>query len=251
MNNINKFKSLCIAAVAMLICFGAQAQKTEISIYANGTLPVAQFNNAVELTNAEGLFVPMDRSNIATGATPGLGFTGRFGVWFDLGMGQLLPYAEASFLWNNSKAKIRNLYEDNTRNSEYGERPNAPVYFNIPMMLGLKYRYNLMPSLSPYAEFGIGYDLLFINRNGYRNVQDKKYLYTYKPSGEVCWSIGAGAYLGEFVSVGLYYMGLGNHHIDYTKTFIERHDQEEGNADYSNAERRNLGELGLRVGFHF
>lgn len=251
MNNNIKIKSLCLAIAAIFICFGAQAQKKEISIYANGTLPVSQFNNPVEPINAEGLFTPLDRSNIATGATAGLGFTGRFGMWFDLGMGQLLPFAEASFLWNNSKATIRNAYENNDRNTEYGERPTSPTYFNIPMMLGLKYRYNLMPSLSPFAEFGIGYDLLFINRNGYLSAQEKQYLYAYKPSGEVCWSLGLGTYLGEYVSVGLYYMGLGNHHIDYTQKFIERHTQEDGTTDFTNAERRRLGELGLRIGFHF
>lgn len=249
MNNCIKIKSLCIAIAAIFICFGAQAQKTEISVYANGTLPIAQFNNPVSPTDADGLFVPMNRDNIATGATAGLGLSGRFGMWFDLGMGQLLPYAEAGFLWNNSKGKIRNLYESNNRNSEYGERAKAPIYFNVPMFLGLKYRYNLMPTLSPFAEFGIGYDLLFINRNGYLTAQEKQYLYTYKPSGELCWTLGLGTYLGDYVSVGLYYMNLGNHDIDYTSKFIERHADDNTNND--NAVRRRLGELTFRIGFHF
>lgn len=251
MNNNHYFKRLCVAIAATIICFVAQAQNTEISIYANGTLPIAEFNNEATITDAAGLFTPMDRRNIATGATAGLGFTGRFGMWFDLGMGQLLPYAEASFLWNNSKASVRDLYENNTLNDEYNERATAPVYFNVPMMLGLKYRYNLLPTVRPFAEFGIGYDFLFINRNGYRTWNNKELLYSYKPNGEVCWTLGLGTYLGEYVSVGLYYLGLGKHHIDYTKAFIERHDQENGTTDFTNAERRRLGELGLRIGFHF
>lgn len=248
MNKSNYFKGLCVAAALLATSLCAQAQQTEISVYVNGNLPVAEFNNGVEGLSASE-FVPMDRTNIATGATAGLGATGRFGMWFDVGMGQLLPYAEASFFWNASKSGIRDIYENNTLNTEYNERPVSPTYFNIPIMLGLKYRYNLLPTIQPFAELGIGYDVLFINNNGYR-AQDKMFWYTYKPSGELCWSIGAGTYLGEFVSVGIYYMGLGNHHVDYTNKFVERHDSE-GDNDFSNAVRRRLGELSLRIGFHF
>ena len=66
----------------------------------------------------------------------------------------------------------------------------------------------------------------------------------YKPDGKLCWSVGAGTYLGEYVSVGLYYTGLGNHRIEYTRKVVSP------DQDFS-AQKRNIGELGLRVGFHF
>ena len=87
------------------------------------------------------------------------------------------------------------------------------------------------------------FDIMIITKNGYMNKYDNLW-YAYKPDGKLCWSVGAGTYLGEYVSVGLYYTGLGNHRIEYTRKVVSP------DQDFS-AQKRNIGELGLRVGFHF
>ena len=245
MNKKHSFRTLGLAVAMLLGGLTAQAQQPETSIYINGILPVSQFNDPVELAPL-GTFVPMDRDNIAMGATVGLGATARWGMWFDVGFGQLLPFAEASFLWNASKRSVRDMYDENTHNNEVQEIPSAPVYFNVPILLGLKYRYPLTPMIRPFAEMSIGYDLLFISSNGYKKSGP---WYSYKPSGELGWSIGAGTYLGEFVSVGLYYMGLGRHKIDYTNRCKANNPDPE--IDNYNPVKRRIGELGIRVGFHF
>lgn len=232
-------KSLCVALVFFCASFTAKAQQIETSVYLNGTLPVGQFNDQVELTEF-GQFTPMNRTNVAQAAAGGLGFTARFGMWFDVGVGQLQPFVEASFLWNNSRKYVRDIYDNNERNDTMKSYPTAPQYFNIPVMLGLKYRYDITADLRPFAELGIGYDLLIITKNGYPSER-----YSYKMNGQLCWMGGLGTYLGEHVSATLFYMGLGSHRIEYTaKSF-----KPEG--DDFNATKRSLGVLGLRVGFHF
>ena len=163
MNKHICIKSLCLAVVFICASFGAKAQQTETSVFINATLPVGQFNDQVSLfDDIENTFTPMNRTNVAQAAAGGIGFTARFGMWFDVGVGQLQPFVEASFLWNNSRKYVRDSYDNNERNDIMQSYPTAPQYFNIPVMLGLKYRYDITADLRPFAELSIGYDLLII-----------------------------------------------------------------------------------------
>lgn len=213
---------------------GLQAQEMEYSVFFNGLLPVAEFNNKVDLADDNLNFVPMNRENIGTGAMAGLGGTVRVGVWFDLGFGELMPYVDASLLWNTSKSAVRNAYDEN--------QAKAPSYFNVPLTLGFKYRYDINDILRPFAEIGIGYDMFFATRS--YGVNDR--WYKFKPSGSVSWEMGLGTYLGNNVSVGLYYLGLGSHRIEYASTSTGRED-----GSTLPTIRRTIGELALRIGFHF
>ena len=245
MRKNNYLKCLCVAVALLATSFGAKAQQFETSVYLNGIFPVGQFRTAYEY-NPLGTFVPMNRSTVATSAAVGLAASGRFGVWFDVGFCHLLPYAEVGFLWNSTRSSIMDVYDSQNALSDSAHAtPVAPNYFNIPLTLGLKYRYDITPIIRPFVEFGIGYDLMIITGNGYRTSSDIKDMwYTYKPDGKLCWSVGAGTYLGEFVSVGLYYMGLGSHRIEYTSKVTNADD-----VVYDG--KRSVGQLGLRVGFHF
>lgn len=242
MNKLNYFKTLCLASVLLFASFGVKAQQLETSIYLNGILPTGQLNDKVTPSYI-GERIGMNREQIAMGAKAGMGGTLRCGIWFDLGFGELMPFVEASFLWNRSNADIRNAYDSAFVD---GVRPTAPAYFDLPMMLGFKYRYDLSPILRPFAEVAVGYDILFISGNGY-DTDNVHFWYAYKPSGALSWMIGGGTYLGEYVSAGIYYMGMGDHRIDYTEKSSGRGDGSTPNYQ----ERRKIGELGLRIGFHF
>lgn len=238
------FKALFVATLLTLACVRAQGQEFVTSIYLNGVLPTGEFNDKVDIYHPISPLsgdAYMDRLLIAKGASAGLGGTFRGGIWFDIGFGQLQPFAEASFLWNAVNKDIRSTYDKTYKNEEC---PHAPAYFNLPMMLGLQYRYDLTNIIRPYAELGIGYDVLFISGNGYK---ENKPWYTYKPSGKLCWMLGAGTYLGDYVSVGIIYQNFGSHRIDYTAKSSGRED----GGTFDHTERRSLGEFGIRVGFHF
>lgn len=227
--------------------FGAQAQELEFSGYFNGILPVAQFNDAVDLM-PYGQFTPINRSNIANGASIGLGASLRAGMWLDVGANNwLLPFVEASFLWNSTKSKYRDIYDNNALNDSLKATPKIPNYFNVPIQVGLKYRYDLTDIIRPFAEASLGFDVMLISRNGYEKgvtYNGTNLHYAYKLNGAMSWTVGAGTYLGENVTVGLYYIDLGKHRIEYTKAVSS------SESDYT-VQKRHLGELALRIGFHF
>lgn len=249
MSKSNYFKGLCVAVAMFFAGIGAQAQELEFSGYFNGFLPVAEFNNAVELMPF-GNFTPINRTNIANGASAGLGASARVGMWLDVGANHwLLPYVEASFLWNSTKSKYRDVYDNNSLNDSLQSTPSVPNYFNVPFLVGLKYRYDLTDIFRPFAEASLGYDVMFISANGYHGVTrygTSNYMrYAYKINGAMSWTVGAGTYLGNNVTVGLYYIDLGSHRLEYTSRSYSGDE-----ASYT-VEKRHLGELALRIGFHF
>lgn len=239
MSKSRYIKSLCLGIALLCAGITAKAQQIETSVFLNGTLPMAQFNDNVNL-KPYGDFQVLDRSQIGKGASAGLGATARFGLWFDVGVGELQPFAEISLLWNNSGPSIRKEYDSHA--DSLNQYPTAPHYFNLPFMLGLKYRYKLMPDLQPFAELGIGYDFLFVTKNGYPGST-----FYYKPSGGLTWMAGIGTYLGEHVTLSLNYTGFGSHLIEPTKKSAPDPNEE----NYTGRTRTSLGTLGLRVGFHF
>ena len=240
MNKRQNIKSLCLVAALLLSGICAQAQELEVSAYFNGVLPTGQFNNGKgsDLTSGDAFdhqFAPMNRENIGTGAAAGLGLTLRGGLWFDMGFGELMPYIEASFLWNSLKSSVREAYDN--AGAKY------PSYYNVPMYLGFKYRYDINDILRPFAEIGFGYDFFFITKSDGRSDM----WYKFKPSHAIGWEMGLGTYLGKNVSVGLYYIGLGTHKIAFTNKSSYR---PVDNTAYITSPR-SLGELALRIGFHF
>lgn len=257
MSKSNYFKSLCVAVALLFAGFGARAQQFEFSGYFNGFIPVAEFNNDVNVVMPFDPFVPINRSSIATAASAGIGASARLGMWLDVGANNwLLPFGEVSFLWNSTKSSIRDVYDQNDINNKLKAIPKVPNYFNIPIQIGLKYRYDLTDIIRPFAEASIGFDMMFISKNGYPNgssyvsedgVEHKFGSYAYKPSGALSWTLGAGTYLGENVTVGLYYLDLGKHRINHTSRSFTDPD---ATNNYS-GEKRHIGELALRIGFHF
>lgn len=248
MNKLQNIKSLCLAAALVLSGLCAQAQELEFSAYFNGVLPTSSFGQKVSVTQKIAfidVFTPMNRETIATNAAAGLGFTGRAGYWFDMGFGEIMPYVEVSFLWNSLRSDVRKEYD--AAGAKY------PAYFNVPAFLGFKYRYDINDIFRPFVEVGVGYDFLFITRSAqyvYYNTDgsEKETLwYRFTPSGALCWEAGIGTYLGRNVSVGLYYLGLGNHKIRYARNSRGRSDDNNANV----ASTRTLGDLALRLGFHF
>lgn len=243
MSKYNKIKGLCLGIVLLFAGISARAQQAETSFYFDGFIPTAEFNNASGVK--EGIFKPMDRHNVAMDAFAGMGFSLRFGLWCDIGYGQLQPFAEMSVLWNPTKGSVNDVYDNNELNVTMGSTPITPHYFNIPAALGLKYRYDITPIVKPFAEFSLGFDAMFITRNGYSQVPAM--WYAYRPSLNFAWTVGAGTYLGDNVSVGLYYYGLGDHRIEYTG----RTQNNVTDEFPSRVVKRNIGELAIRIGFHF
>lgn len=249
MRKYNTFKTFCLLCAFVFAGFGANAQlkNLEQSIYLNFSLPTAQFNDDVS-TNALGENIPMTRFNVGKAATAGVGLGYRVSYRFDVGFGEVSPYISGDLHWNRVQSSLRDEY----MNAGDGKSPN---YLNIPILIGVNYRYHLTEIFSPFGEFGIGSDIMFITKEAGNSTTLGEFKMRYKTSANVGWQIGGGCYFGDHVSASIHYNGFGKHAIQYTdKTEIP---QGGGGAlvaaDASNTgtQSRSIGLLSVKIGFHF
>ena len=232
-------KVLCIAAFMFGTGSIAQAQFRQ-SIFLDGVLPVGSFASSASKSD-----VPFTMEHMGKEAIIGFGAGYRVSYRFDVGMGEVAPFAQVDLFWNT--------IDGNWKEKFAGHKYSTPNYFNVPLLAGVSYLYDeLWNDITLFAEFGLGGDFFFITPEGTGKGNER---FAYKPTVELAWMVGAGAYFGQHVSAGLYYYGLGKHYIDYTdKTISNNNVAAIQAAVYSlnnSRESRNIGELALRIGFHF
>ncbi|MBQ7062479.1 MAG: outer membrane beta-barrel protein [Bacteroidales bacterium] len=243
-------------ATFVFASFGAKAQLTHLeqSVYLNFSLPSAQFNDDVTS-------IPMRRFNVGKGAGAGLGLGYRVTYRFDVGFGEVSPFLSADIFWNRSNRDLRDMYMD----ADDGKFPN---YINLPIFVGVNYRYQLTEIFTPFAEVGFGPDILFISKEygSLRNATvlattnvDYDFTLKYQTTTKLAYQVGLGCYFGQHVSASLHWYGFSKHAIKYTNGIesdlatvqpnIAALDQAE--PDYEKTQSRNIGLFALRVGFHF
>lgn len=243
---MNRIKSLCLLAAFVFAGFGANAQLTHLeqSIYLNFNLPTGQFNDDVVL-NAANQTIPMTRFNAGKSAVFGFGLGYRVSYRFDVGFGEVSPYIHGDFQWNRIKADLREDY----MNASDGSCPN---YFNIPIYVGVNYRYQLTDIFTPFAEFGIGPDFFFITKESGENTTVGQFKLRYQATTNVAFQLGLGCYFGQHVSASLHYNGYGKHAIKYSGSpEIENLAIAGAEASNTTTQTRSIGMLSLRIGFHF
>ena len=152
------------------------------------------------------------------------------------------PFVNLDLFWNSIDSKLSNAYSD--------ARLDAPSYFNFPLFVGATYLYDeLWNDITPFAEFGLGPDLMIITSEG---TDSKEFRYGYKNTTSMAFMIGLGSYFGRHVSAGIYYYGLGKHNIDYTKGTLENNMYADlHNQTLASRQKRTVGSIMLRIGFHF
>lgn len=243
------FTMICFAALMAGMGMTAQAQFRQ-SIFLNGNLPTGDFASSVTsnyISTLTGSNVPLGYTEIGKDASIGFGGGYRASYRFDVGVGMVAPFAQADFYWNTISSS---LSEDYTQARAKG----TPTYFNIPIQVGVSYLYDeLWNDITPYAEFGLGADFMFITKEGPFTISQVQYgKLAYKPSGAFSFSIGLGAYFGKHVSAGLYYYGFGKHTIEYTNGTVDDLNPIARTAyETGDVETRTAGSLALRIGFHF
>lgn len=237
-------KVLCLGALFIGMGTIANAQLRQ-SVYINGNIPTGDFASSASdgpvLIAAYNTGVPLTYEQIGKDATLGFGFGYRASYRFDVGVGLVAPYANVDFLWNTISSKWSEKYSDAYMSS--------PTYFNIPLLVGVTYIYDEMPwnDISLFGEFGIGTDFFWITSEG----SSDNIKLSYKSTFAFAWQLGVGAFFGEHVSVGLHYYGLGTHNIDYTSGTREDVPAAAAQQDAGGRQRRSVGSLMLRIGFHF
>ena len=264
MRKINTIKSLCLAVAFVFTGFAANAQLTHLeqSMFLNFNAAMGAFNDDLDPVLASGDQIPLTRYNVGKNAGLGVGIGYRISYRFDVGFGEVSPYIHADFMWNRTKGDIRDkfLAADGT----------APTYFNLPIFIGVNYRYQLNDIFTPFAEFGIGPDFFFITKeSGTGTVVStttdsqtglpvdskisKDFKYKYRTTSNVAWQIGAGCFFGEHVSASLHYSGYGKHAIKTTDKDVSVQDDFliDDKKNDTKVQNRSIGLLSLRIGFHF
>lgn len=236
-------KVFCLGALLLGLGSAAQAQFRQ-SVYLNGNIPTGDFassaSNGPTLIAAINSGVPLTYEQIGKDATLGFGLGYRASYHFDVGVGEVAPFANIDFLWNTISSKWSEKYSDAYMSS--------PTYFNIPLLGGVSYIYDELPwnDIKVFGEFGVGTDFFWITSEGDDNLK-----LAYKATFAFAWMVGAGAFFGEHVSAGIHYYGLGTHNIDYTQSTRDDYMVAAIQQDANGRERRSVGSLMLRIGFHF
>ncbi|MBR1644946.1 MAG: hypothetical protein IJ684_06230 [Bacteroidales bacterium] len=229
------FKTLCAVAVMTFTCRTAQAQ-LEISGFLGGLLPAAAFND--DASNVNPLAPVLGVTNIGKEASVGFSLGARASYRFDIGYGEVAPFANVDFMLNRVSGDYRDAIER--------LKGDPTSYINIPVLVGVQYSYPLDETFRPFAEFGLGFDMFFVGAEGWKKADDPiaKPYYKYNVNNTFAWEVGAGCFFGKFFSAGLYYYGLGKHAIDYNKKSTPY-------IQLAENELRTIGNWALRLGFHF
>ena len=232
---------MCLSALFLGMSGAAQAQFRQ-SVYLNGNIPTGDFASSVSSSQTT---VPLTYTEVGKDASVGFGLGYRASYRFDVGAGEVAPFANVDLLWNTIGGGWSEKYSD--------AYFTTPTYFNIPLFAGVSYIYDDLPwdGIATYGEFGVGTDFLWITSEGGKTTIASVEInneYAYKANFAFAWMCGFGAYFGHHVSAGLYYYGLGTHNIDYTQNTLDEHNL---SASTLPRERRSIGSVLLRIGFHF
>lgn len=238
----NSVKVICMTLLMVSLGFSASAQLRQ-SIYLNLNVPTGGWSQDVTSNHV----LPLTYTEIGKDASAGFGLGYRASYRFDVGVGLVAPFAQVDLFWNTISGDLSDEYTQ-------ARAEATPTYFNIPVQLGITYLYDeLWSNITPYAEFGLGTDLMMITAEGPFTILGSKIgKYGYKTNAAFAFSLGVGAYFGEHVSAGLYYYGMGKHTIEYnSSTYNGLNPIEQGLYDNGDVETRTVGSLALRIGFHF
>ncbi len=238
-------KNFLLLAVAMTMAVAplhAQLLGFSHTVSAIGVIPTGQYSKSVRLNDVA---VPIfERNQVGSDATIGIGLSYRIGKSFDVIVGDLQPFAEVGILWNRIGGDNRDYFDD--------QRSKIPRYRNIPLMLGVQYRHDLLPLIKPYVELGLGVDWFLPVREGWSGSSTLPY-YVFKSSSAMAWQFGIGTYIGGMFSLGLSYYGLGKHAFDFNERSTEV-PSVPGFAKAANAEKtefRRINALVFKFAFHF
>lgn len=263
MKKTNIFKTLVLGAAFCFASFTANAQ-FEFGLSLTGGISTGDMKTKIPVSgalmgNSQGL---MGTQYIMNSSSDMLGFAFRFGYRIPINnseYGEVLPYVEVNGFWNRPNKDLRKQFDE--ANNTY------PQYINVPLYIGAQYRYPVTDIIKPYAEFGIGYDLLFISSE-YGKALNAGDDYRYNAKGALSGNVGVGCFFSDWVSVGIYYYGFGSHKIMLKENSeidgLPLSDLDDRLAQYGHVNlttlkveynpkpvTRDYGTVALRLNFHF
>jgi hypothetical protein len=275
-----KLKTLVLVAIFAIIGMYQSNAQTDFSIHVGYTLPQGNFGKSNMNKNKVAWNGDTDWAGAGSGLNAGVKF--RFNVPSVKGLGII---ATADFFYNGPNDDVKYWKEEQIAdlNETYwvdDYELEIPKYFNIPIMLGANYQYEIGDKLKLWGEFAIGINFgeitnMTLSATGSMPIYDD---YTGAYYGEIdceytgeaefmssdnssfAYQLGAGVMLSDKISLGLHYYVLGKQRVQgYLHSYQEldgRHIdeslyEETSSSEEIRGESINPTMLTFRLGFHF
>ena len=146
-----------------------------------------------------------------------------------------------------------------------------PSYFNMAIMAGVDYTHYFSKSFGLFAEANIGLNVSGIFKSQLTNLKGGTYLFTqyennygyveyyspdganitYKPKANFTYEIGAGFFLFDHLSIGLYYLGFTPYQVSLNLTEYSNKYDGDDYGDGLSSIKLKVSALSLQLGIHF
>ena len=154
-------------------------------------------------------------------------------------------FISGDFIFNGLKGKIKDYYDEAA--TEYDELQRCR-YINVPMFVGLNYKYNINSQFGIWCEGGLGVDIRKITSVKYVS-GDESIKMKYNMQASFAFQVGGGIMIKDVFSIGVHYYGLGKSKIKGKVTYSDSDDSDYEPFSYPRKCAQNC--LVVRLGFHF
>ena len=217
----------------------SRSPKGGFSIHFGGSFPTGNFREG-PIPNTEDALTS-GKLSAAIGFQ--LGVKGKIPVPVE-GVGIIVS---GDFIYNGVTGTLEDRYESLEMDGYYVERPR---YLNIPLFVGLNYRYGFSPTFGIWAEGALGPNFRKIT-NEEISISRAKYTLFQKSEYKMQTSFGFQAGVGIMVnkfSLGLHYYGLGKAEI---KGELTRTQNTKTTTESFSYKKSAHNVLMIRLGHHF
>ena len=249
---MKKFTTLIVFSLLMILGEQALAQGKS-AMFLGASFPMGNYGMG-DIDHWVLTHSSEDTYNAAASVGFNVGLKFNFGV----GLSGLSVMLSVDGFLNGLNNNMKQYFED--RNIELKNNPDVssfsidrPRYFNVPVMVGLNYVFNISPLFGIYVEGGAGANARFIT-SYYEAIRyvgaDKTTVmnYDYKSAFSFAYQVGAGFEISKALLIGASFYDLGASMVTAERTLP---DQGKGTDLYRNEKGLRPRMILVRIGFRF
>jgi len=248
-------KALLTIAVLALLGMGAAQAQTHFSFRFGGNFPDGKFADATgDYANNNLNWGLVDNSKKG-GA--GIGIVAGLQMKYDIssvkGLGVIVS---VDGMFNSLNSEVTDYFDDYIDDNETSTREisiTLPKYFNLPLMAGLNYTYDVKENLGIFAEAAMGANIRVITDMENTITQANTERITtqaFNSATTFAYRLGAGIVLNDKYTLGIDYYNLGMAKADGV-TYTEVNGTESNNTPKFKAGKIKPTNITLRFGINF
>lgn len=229
-----------LAFIFQLIPFTSNAQ--EFTLFGEGFIPTGRYAKSLNVQNNAGDYYPMcaitDSENWLGGAGGGWGVGMQYAT--NIGRKNIDMVIDLGFRMGGTNKEVRQYFDDYAIHYRSIGVAKAPVYYNIPILLGPRWSFDLGDALGMFFALEFGGNLRLISDAVYTN---SKFV-DYYAAATFGFRVAAGVVLFDHLRLEANWNWLGDDPVEATI-------YNNGNVDsgfYGNMETM---QFGLRAGWTF